>query len=146
MSSGAASRRKGRTGEAELRSIFHTAGATVHAGQRNLVGECDLLVTIRGSSERLHVECKRQERLRLPEWLAQAAKDASPDAAPVGSKFRKKIRTISPKPIVRISRYTPRMRSAGNPTPTPAIPASSAATATAAANGAPYHVVSTAEA
>jgi len=83
MSSGAASRRKGRTGEAELRSIFHTAGATVHAGQRNLVGECDLLVTIRGSSERLHVECKRQERLRLPEWLAQAAKDASPDAAPV---------------------------------------------------------------
>ena len=28
----------------------------------------------------------------------------NPDAAPVGSKFRKKMRTISPKPIVRISR------------------------------------------
>ena len=28
----------------------------------------------------------------------------NPDAAPVGSKFRKKMRTISPKPMVRISR------------------------------------------
>ena len=39
-----------------------------------------------------------------PAGVVACAIPPSPDAAPVGSKFRKKMRTISPKPMVRISR------------------------------------------
>jgi hypothetical protein len=61
--------------------VFEIAGFTVHAGQRNLAGVTDLLVV--GALTPLHVECKRQERLRIPEWIAQAQEDAPAGVPPV---------------------------------------------------------------
>jgi hypothetical protein len=71
----ASSRRKGLEGEREVARIFRDAGFEV----RNLEGQGDQLVLIRDGVA-LHSEVKRAERLKLPEWLRQAA-DESPDSA-----------------------------------------------------------------
>lgn len=76
----AGSREKGKNGERELTGVFREAGWHVGQGQRNLRGECDLRAELGGV--RLHVECKRQERLRIPEWITQAETDAAPGTTP----------------------------------------------------------------
>lgn len=83
--SAAASRRKGVTGERECAGLWHGAGWTL----RGLEGSGDWLAF----TEKLragiyadllvHLEIKRQERLRLPEWLKQAADEAPPGVPPV---------------------------------------------------------------
>lgn len=93
MSAGSAARRKGLVGERDVADRFRAAGWTV----RGLEGSGDWLALrpaeygehedagtyeIRPAST-LHVECKRQERLRLPEWLEQAANEAPPGVAPL---------------------------------------------------------------
>jgi hypothetical protein len=78
----AASRRKGVGGEREVAGIFERAGFTV----RGLEGQGDqLCIGPRrgGGLQTLHVECKRQERLRVPEWLEQARTEAPPGVPPV---------------------------------------------------------------
>lgn len=35
------------------------------------------------SVDALHVECKRQERIRITEWMAQAADEAPPGVPPL---------------------------------------------------------------
>jgi hypothetical protein len=77
-----ASRRKGLTGEREAADIFEANGWTV----RGLESSGDWLAFQAGDSGfrvALHVEVKRQERLRLPEWLAQAKAEAPPGVPPV---------------------------------------------------------------
>ena len=85
----AASRRKGIAGERDAADVFRQAGWTM----RGLESSGDWLAmrpAVRamgmiGGEEyefrpavTLHVECKRQERLRITEWLAQAAAEAPP--------------------------------------------------------------------
>lgn len=86
MSSGAASRRKGRDGERECADLFIDMGWTL----RGLESSGDWLAfkpaTINhpyGFDQTLHIEAKRQERLRIPEWLAQAENEAPPGVPPV---------------------------------------------------------------
>jgi hypothetical protein len=84
----ASSRRKGVVGEREVARIWQAAGFEV----RGLEGLGDHLV-IRSReweageqfkpSETLHCEVKRQERVRLPEWLAQARDEAPQGTIPV---------------------------------------------------------------
>jgi hypothetical protein len=74
----ASSRRKGLAGEAEVAAIWRRAGLDV----RGLEGQGDHLVSL-GNGRWLHLEVKRQERLQLWQWLAQAVAEAPPDAFPV---------------------------------------------------------------
>ena len=71
-------RRKGLAGQQEVQRIVRDAGLTI----RKLGGEGDALVDVR-DGERLHLETKRQERLRLPTWLRQAREEAPKGAVPV---------------------------------------------------------------
>lgn len=74
----ASSRRKGVTGEAEVRRILERKGLVV----RGLEASGDWLCAI--SDDRvLHIEVKRAERLKLPEWLRQAEAEAPSFAMPV---------------------------------------------------------------
>jgi hypothetical protein len=74
--SGAGRRRKGVVGEREVKEIFAAWGFTV----RGLEGLGDHMATKRGREGLIafHLEVKRQERLRVPEWMAQAEAE-SPD-------------------------------------------------------------------
>lgn len=77
-----ATRRKGVTFEREIARAFEAAGFHVRgleaggdhlciSGRRNAVcGNGEMI------PETLHIECKRQERLKLPEWIRQAETDA----------------------------------------------------------------------
>jgi Holliday junction resolvase len=79
---GATSRRKGREGENELRKLWAGAGWDCVAAQRNLGGgQGDVRASKAGRS--LHVECKRSERLSVPEWIRQAESEAPPGVTPI---------------------------------------------------------------
>jgi hypothetical protein len=73
------SRTKGVNGEREVAAVWKAHGLEV----RGLEGSGDHLVMARPYP--IHSEVKRQERLRLPEWLAQAAKEAPAGTVPVVS-------------------------------------------------------------
>lgn len=89
MTAGARARRKGVTGERDAAKLFEDAGWTV----RGVEGQGDHLCVrsvIRENEytnetwiDTLHVEVKRQERLRIPKWLAQAKAEAPPGVPPV---------------------------------------------------------------
>jgi len=81
-----ASRAKGVKGEREVAKIWQAAGFEV----RGLEGQGDHLVMTPTFEWRavpvpsiFHCETKRQERLRLPEWLAQAKREAPQGTIPV---------------------------------------------------------------
>jgi hypothetical protein len=77
-------RTKGRNGEREVANIWRAAGLEV----RGLEGSGDHLVI--GGPVTVHSEVKRQERLKLPEWLRQAAAEAPSGTIAVVS-FRQNI-------------------------------------------------------
>ena len=72
------SRAKGVAAEREVADIWQTAGATV----RGLEGQGDHLV-ICANGLTIHSEVKRQERLRLPEWIGQLEREAPQGTLPV---------------------------------------------------------------
>lgn len=72
------SRRKGVKGEREVARIYQAAGLAV----RGLEGLGDHLV-IAANGVTIHSEVKRAERLKLPEWLRQAAAEAAQGTVPV---------------------------------------------------------------
>jgi hypothetical protein len=91
-----AQRRKGLRGEAEVAAILRTMPAVT---VQNLEGQGDLAVWMRravayetpeaetvqvvsNTRVQLHVEVKRQNRLRT-EWIAQAEREAAAGAVPV---------------------------------------------------------------
>lgn len=80
MSGGGASRRKGLAGEHESAQLWREHGWSL----RGLEGSGDWLAFRpedypgNGAHRTMHVETKRQERLRLPEWLHQADTEAPP--------------------------------------------------------------------
>lgn len=79
------SRRKGVVGEREVADAFTAAGWHV----RGLEGGGDHFAvannepSTRNTQAFLHLEVKRQERLKLPEWLRQARDEAPPGVPPV---------------------------------------------------------------
>lgn len=74
----ASSRRKGIAGEREVARLYEAAGFEV----RGLEGSGDHLVACRAGLV-IHSEVKRQERVRMPEWLAQAEAEAPAGTVPV---------------------------------------------------------------
>ena len=69
---GTASQRKGRAGELELAKELQRLGYNVRAGKPRSYGSEPDLTGLPG----IHVECKRAERLNVPEAMAQAARDS----------------------------------------------------------------------
>lgn len=81
--SGARTRRKGIVAEREVANLFEQAGFEV----RGLEGQGDHLA-LRGSTFEppflvFHLEIKRQEALRVPEWLRQCVEEAPNGTLPV---------------------------------------------------------------
>lgn len=84
---GGASRAKGLRGEHEVADLFKLRGFSV----RGLEGSGDWLAFrpapqlpfFAPAALTLHLEVKRQERLRLPEWIAQAKAEAPSGVPPV---------------------------------------------------------------
>ena len=77
---GRASQRKGRAGELELARILQGYGYDVQPGRVQSYGEVPDLSGLPG----VHIKCKRNERLNVPEAMAQAVRDAErfQDGAP----------------------------------------------------------------
>ena len=76
------SRRKGKTGELELAAELRRHGLTARRGVQ-FRGGADSPDVMVDEWPYLHLECKRTERLALPEWLVQAHRDAGADQVPV---------------------------------------------------------------
>ena len=77
---GRASQRKGRAGEMELARLLQGYGYDVQPRRAQSYGATPDLVGLPG----VHIECKRNERLNVPEAMAQAVRDAEKfgDGAP----------------------------------------------------------------
>lgn len=78
---GKSSQRKGREAERELAEILQAYGfPDVRPGEPLNYGTEPDLVGLHG----VHIECKRSEKLHIPEWMAQAERDAErfQDGAP----------------------------------------------------------------
>ena len=77
---GRSSQRKGAGGERELAALLREYGYPVERGGSLSFGEVPDLTGLPG----VHVECKRNERLNVPEAMAQAVRDAEKfgDGAP----------------------------------------------------------------
>jgi hypothetical protein len=90
-------RAKGREAEREVANIWRGAGLEV----RNLEGTGDHLVIgrARNGSPTIHSEVKRQERLKLWEWLEQAESEAPHSAIPVVSFRRSRGRWYACLPL-----------------------------------------------
>lgn len=73
-----ASRDKGLLGEREVAALFAGAGMSV----RGLEGLGDQLV-VRADGVTFHIEVKRAETLRIPEWLRQARDEAPAGTMPI---------------------------------------------------------------
>lgn len=80
ISMGKTSQRKGRAGELELARLLQDRGYPVEPGRAVSFGGTPDLVGLPG----IHIECKRVERLNVPEAMAQAIRDAEKflDGAP----------------------------------------------------------------
>ena len=78
------SKKKGSAGERELLHLLEAHGIPAHRNDQRFVGGLerpDIAAEVGGIP--LHVEVKRQERLRLYEAVAQAVRDANGHALPV---------------------------------------------------------------
>jgi len=69
---GRSSQRKGRGGELELARIFREHGYDVRPGQAVSFGAVPDLEGLPG----VHIECKRVERLNIPEAMEQSIRDS----------------------------------------------------------------------
>lgn len=69
---GKSSQRKGRDGERELRDVLQGYGYQVECGEPVSFGTVPDLVGLPG----IHIECKRVEKLNIPEAMRQAVRDS----------------------------------------------------------------------
>ena len=77
-------KRKGNSGERELLHLLEAHGIAAHRNLQQFVGGADnpdVAAEVCGLP--LHIEVKRQERLRLSEAVAQAVHDANGNALPI---------------------------------------------------------------
>lgn len=70
--SGKASQRKGADGERELAAVLREYGYEIKRGGSLSFGETPDLAGLPG----IHIECKRAERLNVPEAMHQAIRDS----------------------------------------------------------------------
>jgi len=70
--SGSRSQRKGAAGERELKDKLRGYGYDIERGGSMTFGEVPDLTGLPG----VHIECKRVERLNVPEAMQQAVRDA----------------------------------------------------------------------
>lgn len=70
---GKSSQRKGADGERELAGVLREYGYSIGRGGSLSFGEVPDLTGLPG----IHIECKRVERLNVPEAMAQATRDAA---------------------------------------------------------------------
>ena len=70
--SGRSSQRKGAAGERELADLLREYGYSIERGGTLSFGEVPDLVGLPG----IHIECKRVERLNVPEAMRQAIRDS----------------------------------------------------------------------
>ena len=78
------SKRKGSAGELELLHLLEAHGIAAHRNLQQFVGGVDnpdIAATVCGLP--VHLEVKRQERLRLSEAVAQAVRDANGNSLPI---------------------------------------------------------------
>lgn len=77
---GKSSQRKGRAGELELARLLQEQGYPVEPGDAVSFGATPDLVGLPG----IHIECKRVEKLNVPQAMEQAVRDAEKfhDGAP----------------------------------------------------------------
>lgn len=77
---GKSSQRKGRAGELELARLLQEQGYPVEPGEAVSFGATADLVGLPG----IHIECKRVEKLNVPQAMEQAVRDAEKfhDGAP----------------------------------------------------------------
>lgn len=69
---GKSQQKKGRSGELELVKVLNDHGFNVRPGRSLSYGSEPDITGLSG----VHVECKRCEKIRLSEWMAQAVRDA----------------------------------------------------------------------
>lgn len=69
---GKSSQRKGRDGERELRDVLQGYGYQVECGDPVSFGSVPDLVGLPG----IHIECKRVEKLNVPEAMRQTVRDS----------------------------------------------------------------------
>lgn len=77
-------KKKGSAGERELLHLLEAHGIPAHRNDQRFIGGMDrpdVSATVCGIP--LHIECKRTERLRLSEAVAQAVRDANGNALPI---------------------------------------------------------------
>lgn len=77
-------KKKGSAGERELLHLLEAHGIPAHRNDQRFIGGVDrpdVYAEVCGLP--LHVECKRTERLRLSEAMAQAVHDANNHALPI---------------------------------------------------------------
>ena len=77
-------KKKGSAGERELLSLLEAHGIPAHRNLQQFVGGVDnpdIAATVCGLP--VHLEVKRQERLRLSEAMAQAVRAANGHALPI---------------------------------------------------------------
>lgn len=77
-------KRKGSAGERELLHLLEAHGIPAHRNLQQFVGGVDnpdIAATVCGLP--VHLEVKRQERLRLSEAVAQAVRDANGNSLPI---------------------------------------------------------------
>ena len=77
-------KKKGSAGERELLHLLEAHGIPAHRNDQRFIGGVDRPdISVEVSGIPLHVEVKRQERLRLSEAVTQAVHDANGHALPV---------------------------------------------------------------
>ena len=86
--SGKGSQRKGRAGEIELSALLREHGYDVEPGRVVSFGKTPDLVGLPG----VHIECKRVERLNVPEAMAQSIRDAEKFGDGVPTLFHRRNR------------------------------------------------------
>ena len=77
-------KKKGSAGERELLHLLEAHGIPAQRNDQRFIGGVDrpdVSSTVCGIP--LHIECKRTERLRLSEAVAQAVRDANGNALPI---------------------------------------------------------------
>jgi hypothetical protein len=78
---GKASRAKGLRGEREVADVFEAAGHQLRGYEAG--GDWLCVNPRRAAAPLLHLECKREERLRPSEWVKQAESEAAAGTVPV---------------------------------------------------------------
>lgn len=77
-------KKKGSAGERELLHLLEAHGIPAHRNDQSFIGGVDrpdVYAEVCGLP--LHIECKRQERLRLSAAVSQAVHDANNHALPI---------------------------------------------------------------